>query len=147
MRVLTVLWVGAFVAALILLELYGYRHDAAGKVFLTSQDRFELMTPVITIYSFYLAGILGFWYTKPFKVRRAGRTRAFRFGLALTCTLIWNSYVLYLIGYKHLFPAHDVSTVGDYVNAGRNLGLWLSFVVAPANFYYFGIGQPKNSKA
>jgi hypothetical protein len=147
MRALTVLWVGAFVAALVLLESYGFRHDEAGKVLLTSQDRFELMKPVILIYSFYLAGILACWYKKPFKAGRAGKTRAFRFALALTCAIIWNAYVLYLIGYKHLFPTPDGGTVADYVTAARNVGLLLSFIVAPANFHYFGIAQTQRQKA
>lgn len=136
--VLTAIWLGSFLLALILVEGYIGKTvmiDGAAIKVLLAEDRLDAMKPIFTIYSAYLAAILGFWFAKPFKPTPSDRARRVRFGLAVVCTVIFNGWILYMIGLGHLgHPAAVMATIQSTVQ----IAAWISVVVAPVNAYYFG---------
>jgi hypothetical protein len=133
--VLTVLWLGAFLVCIGLVELYLSRRDAAGLLALLPEDRVPALKPLASLYGAYLAGILAFWFTKPFKAPRKDARRRFQFALALACTLIFNGIVVYLVARGHLWREGNV--IDDILTATK-LAALLSFIVGPVNLYYFG---------
>ena len=58
------------------------------------------------------------------------------FVLAVLCTIVFNGILLFVIGHGYLQPERDILT--DLQNA-TTLAVGLSFVIAPVNWYYFGI--------
>lgn len=94
-----------------------------------------VLNSVSVIYAAYLGGIIVFWFSKPFKVRRSSSRDQIRFWIALVGAVIVNmAYIAGLsIGYWDSGARLD-----DIIDA-RDLVLWLSFIVAPANLYFFGI--------
>jgi hypothetical protein len=137
--VLTALWLAAFVAALLLVESYVNRRNADGIAILLSDDRLDALKPLSGLYGVYLAGILGFWFAKPFKEIADDRARRVRFRIALACTLIFNAMILYMVGREHLAPGGNV--LAD-IRSAVKIAAWMSLVVAPVNLYYFGMKAP-----
>lgn len=136
LTVLTAIWFAAFVAALLLVESYVVRKNADGFAILLADNRLDALKPLIGLYGGYLAGILGFWFAKPFKEIEDDRARRVRFRIALACTIIFNAWILYMVGREHLMPGGEVLTD---IHSAVKIAAWLSVVVAPVNLYYFGI--------
>ena len=136
---LTAIWLVFFVATLLMVESYVGHPNAAGIAILLDEDRLDALKPLTALYGGYLAGILGFWFARPFKEIENDRARQVRLGIALVCTLVFNVVVLYMVAREHLAPGGNV--INDVDSAVKIAG-WLSVVVAPINFYYFGMKAP-----
>lgn len=136
---LTAVWLTALVLSLLLAESYIGRRNASGIAILLEEDRPDAWKPLISLYGGYLAGILAFWFAKPFKKITSDRARAIRFWIALTCTLVFNGVVLYMVGREHLAPGGNVL---EDIRSAVRIGAWLSVLVGPVNLYYFGMKAP-----
>jgi hypothetical protein len=134
---LTVLWLGALTAALVLVE--SYQHARVNNIqILLPEDREAIMTQLSYLFGPYLVGILGFWYTQPFPAQPTDKARRARFLFALVCTSILIGVVLYFVAYVHLFGTEG-GTVLSNVKLGVKIAGLFSFLVAPVNLYYFGM--------
>lgn len=137
---LTCVWMIGFLIALLLIELTINLENANGLVFLLEEDRLDAMKPVIGIYTGYLAGLLAFWFLRPFPKPKSGRGERFRFRLALVCTVFFNLVVIYMIARGIVWPQ---MLIDGYLQQATSLAALLSFLVAPVNFYYFGTKTAK----
>lgn len=133
---LTLIWLASFVIVLLMIELTINRENAQGLVFLLEEDRLDAMKPVIGIYAAYLAGLLAFWFIKPFAKAGTGKGERLRFRLALGCTLFFNLVVIYMVARGILWPR---MLIDGYLEQAATLAGFLSFLVAPVNLYYFGM--------
>jgi hypothetical protein len=131
-----VIWFSSFVFALVTVETYIHVH-VSGVRLLLPDDRLSCMKPLITFYGSYLGGILISWYTTPFKARKTAQAERVRFGLAVCSTLLLNASVLALTLQGFVAPAGQ--DVAKNISTAVTLGAWTSFLVAPANLYYFGL--------
>jgi drug/metabolite transporter (DMT)-like permease len=138
---LTLIWLVAFVAGLLLLESYVHSRNPLGQRWLLPEERIDVMKPWIVFYTFYLGGILPFWYIRPFKAPRTSEAERIRFVLALLCTLIFNGALLWLLAQAHLWPHEPGHDILADVGTATSLAKLMSFVVAPANLYYFGLKE------
>ena len=127
--ILTVIWFASFVAVFLVINSY---NDGI----IIVDELMEHLEPVIKFYAPYLTGILVFWYLKPFRRPPNTRLENIRFYMALTTTLILNLIVVYFVSKWYLFES---SVILDDINAAVKLGVLLSFLVGPANAYYFGM--------
>jgi hypothetical protein len=143
---LTAVWLAGLAVALVLVEAYAWRRDAAGIRLLLPEDRAGLFKPLLALYGGYVGGLLAFWFVRPFKRPRKDGAMRMRFRIALACTLLFNLTILYLVGYRHL-SAGSGGTLLDDVRLAQQTAVWLSFVVAPVNLYYFGIKPAKSAAA
>ena len=135
---LTFFWLLSFLLSLIMVELYVGRtvlYHGDMLMVLLEDDRLEAMGPVFAIYSGHLAAILGFWFVKPFKPVKSDGAERVRFWLAVVCTLIFNGWVLYMIGRGHL---GSVQAVMQDLKTAVKIATSISVVVAPVNAFYFG---------
>jgi hypothetical protein len=103
---------------------------------LLQEDRLDALKPVFTIYGAYLAGILAFWYTKPFKPLKSDGAEAFRFWLAIACAAVFNGWIIYMVSRGHFMMEPPV--MADIASAVQ-IASWMSVIVAPANAFYFGV--------
>ena len=134
---LTFFWLAGLVTSLIVVEIY--MHAESNGVPLVFDDyRPVLLRPVATLYGTILAGILGSWFIKRFKAPTADPDGRRLFTIALVCTLIWNLGVIYLLS-QRLFTTGGGGTVDSDFAVATQFGTWFAFLVAPVNFYYFGI--------
>jgi len=140
--VLTAIWIASLLVALGIVEAYIALRTEEGYRVLLAEDRDECLKPILTLYASYIGGILAFWFTKPFRPPKSDRAAAVRLWIALVCTVVFNVAVLYLIGQKHLSLDLGLDTVADDVAFARTVGLWMSFLVAPVNLFYFGAKAP-----
>lgn len=113
-----------------------------GIVILVPEDRMPILRPIAILYGGYLAAILGFWYKPPFSKRGSAKLQQIRFWLAFLCTLALNFIVVYLVWRRHFGSTSPVSE--DVMNAVKIAG-FMSFIVAPANAYYFGMRAKNGS--
>lgn len=134
---LTTLWVASFVIALVITELYLHVKNADGIVFALAEDRLDHMGALAKLYGPYIAGILAFWFVKPFSAPKSDAARRVRFWLALVTTAILNAWVLFLLTEK-LRIANAGGTVLEDIQQAVTHAALLSFLVAPVNAYYFG---------
>jgi hypothetical protein len=144
--VLTLIWLFSFIGALVLVEaLYVDVKSPDGLYYLSWEDRWEAVQPLLMLYSPYLAGILAFWYTKPFKLATSDVRDRVRAGLGITTALILNAVVLYFVLRVRLLQPLLMNTeasVIDDIATGAKFAGALSILVAPANAYFFGF-EPK----
>ncbi|WP_020683951.1 hypothetical protein [Marinobacterium rhizophilum] len=136
---LTCLWIGSFVLAMLVVELYIGKTvsiDGLDMLVLLQEDRLDAMKPLFTIYGSYLAGILAFWYAKPFKPAKSDGAERFRFWLAMACAAVFNGWILYMVSRAHFTTGATV--MADILSAVQ-IASWMSVIVAPANAFYFGI--------
>jgi len=134
---LTGFWAAFFLVALGSVWAYSEIPAADGILRVLPEQRMQVLQPVLTLYGLYFGGILAFWFARPFpqfNLRIVGVERV-RFWIALACTLVFNVACLALILRAHIVA--DMNVVNDVQDAVR-LGKYLSWVVAPANAYYFG---------
>ena len=135
--ILTAIWFAGFVTALAIIESYVQLRDENGYRYVLPGERLPLMKPVLITYSAYLAGILGFWFLKPFQAPRTDRATRVRFVLALGCTLLFNLVVAYLLAEGYFVPTGTVTAAGCAERA-ETWVKYASFLVAPVNAFYFG---------
>ncbi|MNL12940.1 hypothetical protein D3C87_1338230 [compost metagenome] len=87
----------------------------------------------------YLGGILIFWFLRPFPDRaHRPELERVRFALAWVGAAVINLAFLGWVLVGYWYPAAAFSDILD----ARNIVIWLSFIVAPANVYYFGLRAP-----
>ena len=139
--IITLIWLGAFLLNLAMIEWYIHTTIDGMRVLL-SEDRMSCMKPLITTYSLYLVGVLGFWYKKPIPAPKKPIHRSIAFGLAVLCTFIFNGIILFYVGEVFLFRTEVI--IQDQVSTAATMAKWMSFLVAPANAYYFGMRRPTN---
>lgn len=133
--VLTLVWFVGMLASAGVTIAYMSARDAAGIPLLAWPDVVEVLKSVSTVYATYLGGIIVFWFAKPFGARRSTSRDRIRFWIALVGALVVNgAFIAWLsVGYWNAN-----AQLNDIVGA-RNVVMWLSFIVAPANFYFFGM--------
>lgn len=127
--ILTIIWFVSFLTVFLVINSY---NDGT----IIVDGLLEHLEPVLKFYTPYLTGILVFWYIRPFSKPGNARLRNIRFYLALATTLILNLTVIFFISRWYLYES---SVILDDINSGVKLGLLLSFLVGPANAYYFGM--------
>ena len=136
--VITLIWLVAFILSILIVESYVHTQTSDGLQILFAEDRLLCMKPLMVLFSSYLAGILSFWFLKPFKPTRIDATQTIRFWLATSCTLVFVLVVLYFVSYVHIFGVHEGGVLSD-INTGVSIAKMMSFIVAPINIYYFGL--------
>lgn len=132
---LTFVWFAGMLVSTGVALSYMSSTNSNGVPLLLWTDVTLVLKSVFAIYATYLGGIIIFWFAKPFKVQRGSSRDQIRFWIALVGALVVNAaYASGLsIGYWNSGARLD-----DIIDA-RSLVLWLSFIVAPANLYFFGI--------
>lgn len=140
--VITVIWLLAFAISIVITESYIHVRTADGLSILFAEDRLSCMKPLVAIYSGYLGGILGFWFLRPFKPARTDAAERVRFWLAVSCSLMFVSVLMFFVSYTYLFGAEEGGCQVHIIMGSKIAGM-LSFLVAPVNFYYFGMKLPK----
>jgi hypothetical protein len=133
--VLTLVWFGGMLASVATSISYMWVTDASNVPLLAWPDVVEVLKSVFVVYASYLGGIIMFWFTKPFKTQRETDRDGIRFWIAfIGASLVNAAYVAWLSAGYWVAGA----TLNDIVGA-RNIVIWLSFIVAPANLYFFGM--------
>lgn len=136
--ILTAIWLGAFAIGLALVEGLVWAENADDYRYILPQQRVEHMMPLIQVYSAILAGILAFWFLEPFKPVPSDTADRARFRIALICTLIFNGLVLVMV--VGIYVGTSAATHAlDVLHNVRAISAVLGFLVAPINFYYFGM--------
>lgn len=139
---ITVIWLLSFVISVGITESYIHVRTADGLRILFPSDRLSCMTPLAAIYSGYLGGILGFWFRRPFRPAKTDAADRVRFWLAVSCSLMFVLVLLFFVSYTYLFGTEEGACRENIIMGSKIAGL-LSFLVAPVNFYYFGMKPPK----
>ena len=129
---LTSIWIAFFVFVVFSIEMYYYGHNPRK---LIEGERGEAYKPVVTVYGLYLVGILGAWFAKlpPLPIDR--KNDSARFGIAVTCTILFNLFVLYFVSLAHWT---DQGSLEAIKNSMEYAG-YFSILVAPVNLYYFSV--------
>lgn len=138
---LTWIWLVCFFVSLLIVNSYVGRIAPNGKQMVPEDDRLDCLQPLIFLYSAYLTGILAFWFKKP--VRRPAKDSAARVTIALACTTLLALSIVYCVSLNYLNSA-DSTSVEDNVKLAVKIASALSFIVAPVNFYYFGMKPVRN---
>ncbi|CAN5309454.1 hypothetical protein BH10PSE4_BH10PSE4_14260 [soil metagenome] len=138
--VLSLIWIAGLVVSLTLVELY-FHLTVGGVPYLFPDQRAQFLQPVAALYGTVIAGILASWFIKRFNPPASDPEARALFWLALLCTLIWILGAVYLIGQRLIWP-HQDGTLEDDFKTVQRFGVLFAFLVAPVNFYYFGI-KPK----
>lgn len=133
--VLTVVWFVGMLASASVAISYMLVKDKAGVPLLGWLDVSDVLKRVFSVYAAYLGGMMVFWFKKPFKPRQGTLLEHIRFWIALVGAVTINAaYVArLLVGYWDADAQYS-----DILNA-KDIVLWMSFIVAPANLYFFGI--------
>ena len=135
--VLSVIWLFGLAVSLIIVAVY-LRQPEDEIPFTFPDERGLYLQPIATLYGTIITGILASWFVKRFSPPKIDPEAHALFKLALICTLIWNIGTIYLIGHRLVWPDQAGTLLGDFETA-KNFGMWFGFLVAPVNFYYFGI--------
>ncbi len=135
---ITAIWLTGFIISLLIVESYVHTHTRAGVQLLFPEDRLPCMTTLVEIFGAYIGGMLAFWFVKPFKPAKTDAAEKIRFGLALTCSLLFVLTLLFFVSYVHIFGPGE-NSVQQNIVTGRKLAVLLSFIIAPVNLYYFGM--------
>ena len=133
---LTAIWLVSFAISVTLILSY-LRTEHNGMRILFTSDLGPTLRPLCVLYGSYLAGILGFWFFKPFKLP-ADRGHI-RFYLAVSCTLLLNAPIIWFLLQWHLAGEGRSESVQTDVESAISWAKWASFLVAPINLYYFGM--------
>ena len=136
--VITVIWLLAFILSILIVESYIHTQTSDGLNFLFAEDRLSCMKPLMVLFSSYLGGILSFWFLKPFKKSKIDAMEKIRFWIATSCTLVFVLVVLYFVSYVHIVGIDEGGVLSN-INMGISVAKMMSFIVAPINFYYFGL--------
>jgi hypothetical protein len=92
----------------------------------------------------YLTGILAFWYVRPFVLQPENDHNNLRFRLALLLTLFYNCPLLFVLSSYYLGRPINLPTSLDQF---KKAALYLGFVVAPVNLYFFGTKASNTAEA
>jgi hypothetical protein len=98
-------------------------------------DVVDVLKSVLAIYGAYLGGIIAFWFAKPFTPKRSPAHDRVRFWIALIGAVVVN---LAFLGWLSIGYWNSSARLEDIL-AARNVMIWLAFLVAPANLYFFGV--------
>lgn len=139
---IAILWLGALVAALILVECYFWLLDAEGYPHLLPDMRSEIYPPVIKIYSVTIAPLLAALYFRPFKPPASAPTGKALAYLAVALTAGYNLLLLYLLGQGLWRDSLPLETI---IAQAQQAALLLGFLVVPVNAYYFGLKLPADA--
>ena len=140
-KYLTSTWLTAFLLSLVIVNSYVGRLVQTGgytEYVVPPGDRWDCVQPLILLYSAYLVGILAFWFTRPFAAVKKNPAAITRAAIAVSCTVFFNLVVIYLVSLSYLLPSDPTPVVENVKLAVKAAGA-LSFIVAPINFYYFGM--------
>lgn len=132
--VLTCVWFAGMFVSMAVVIGYLAAHDAKGVPLLVWADVVHILQTVLAVYAIYLGGIIAFWFTRPFKLKAGARDRI-RFRVALLGTVVIN--IVYVAGLS--IGYWDCGARIEDIVGARQVVAWLSFIVGPANVYYFGI--------
>jgi hypothetical protein len=135
--VLTFVWLLSLMLTLGVVESYVHARTPEGKRYILPEDRDDTIPRLLKGYSAYVAAVLAFWFLKPFTRPKSSAADRGRFWIALTCTVLFNVAILFLLLECYLEPAGQRNFPAD-VDTAMGLMKWLSFVVAPVNAFYFG---------
>lgn len=134
--ILTAIWFAGLVFCVLGAASYMFVRDANGVPLLHWDESARVLKSVLVVYAMYLGGILAFWFFRPFPDRGSRPAlERIRFGLAWIGAVIVNLAFLAWILVGYWYPE---AVLGDILDA-RNIVIWLSFIVGPANVYYFGL--------
>src|SRR5262245_38539017 len=136
--ILTTIWLASFAIGIALIEALVWVRNADGYRYILPQQRLEHMLPLIQVYSTILAGILAFWFLKPFKGLRSDAADRSRFRIALACALVFNVLVLAMVLGIYIDSSAATSAL-QVLQSVRAISAALGFLVAPVHFYYFGV--------
>jgi hypothetical protein len=141
--VLTAIWFGSLLLALLIVESYFVREVALmGQAvpILTAASRPAMYSELAQIYSPSMLLLGAAWYAKPLKPIPAARVEDWRFRIAVGATLVFNLIVLASIAAHHLSP-----TQGEVLTAmvqAKQVSLAMAFLIAWPNVHYFGAAPP-----
>jgi len=134
---LTCVWLLSLVLAIVVVESYVHTLTPEGKKYILPEDRNEILPRLLKGYGAYIAGVLAFWFVRPFSPPKSRAGDRYRFWIALTCTAFFNAAILFVLMGTYFASASQRDLNAD---ADTALGLmkWLSFLVVPVNAFYFG---------
>lgn len=135
---LTLLWLTSFLVCVFIVESYIHIKSPRGKLYLLPDDRLDCLRPLSVLYSCYLAGILAFWFLRPFNSAVSDQADRTRFIIAVICTVIFNGYILFILSQGFVSSSTNGNILKD-VDTAVGMAKYLSFIVAPVNAYYFGM--------
>ena len=141
--ILTTIWIGAFLLAVVIAESYFYRTTATGIPFLLPSDRVTVCKMLALIYAANIGAVLASWFIKPFHAPKRPAATRFVTALALILTVAYNLILLYLIGQGHLSQTDTIDIILDRVKLIAGV---LAFLTIPVNSYYFGMPEDKSKK-
>jgi hypothetical protein len=133
--ILTGIWFVGMLASASVAVSYMLVKNGAGVPLLGWLDVSDILKSIFAVYASYLGGMVAFWFVKPFKPRQGTLLEHIRFWIALVGAVTINAaYVArLLVGYWDAGAQYS-----DILNS-KDIVLWMSFIVAPANLYFFGI--------
>lgn len=133
--ILTFVWFVGMLASASAAISYMLVTDRANVPLLSWQDVSGVLKSVLAVYASYLGGIIVFWFLKPFKPHQGTLLERIRFWIALVGAVTINAAYIarLLVGYW------DAGAQYSDIMSSKEIVLWLSFIVAPANLYFFGI--------
>ncbi len=137
--VITCVWGAGLVASLACALGYLMVRDGTGVPLLVWHDVVDVLKRVLAVYGAYLGGIIAFWFAKPFSPKRSPAHGRIRFWIALIGAVVVN---LAFLGWLSIGYWSTSARLEDIL-AARNAMIWLAFVVAPANLYFFGVRVPQ----
>lgn len=139
---LTVIWLCCFAASVLVVNSYVGRIGENGIYLVPPDERWDCLQPLVLLFSGYIGGILAFWFIKPFKPHKQDVASAARSVIALACTLGFAIVILYLVAQPQFHPDQSIPIAKVATDAAL-IASKLSFLVAPINFYYFGMRMPR----
>lgn len=135
-KILTTIWLVAFAGAVVIVEAYFFRTTHDGIPLLLPGDRPQVYTTIGLLYGATLAAILAGWFVKPFPAPPNTTQTRYLLKLALALTLGYNLMLWFLLAQGHSSQMDGIDSILDRT---KTIGGVLAFLVAPVNFYYFGI--------
>lgn len=133
--VITCVWGGGLLASVACALCYLLVRDGTEVPLLVWHDVVDVLKSVLAVYGAYLGGIIAFWFAKPFTPKRSPAHDRIRFWIALSGAVVVN---LAFLGWMSIGYWSSSARLEDIL-AAKNAMIWLAFVVAPANLYFFGV--------
>lgn len=134
---LTCIWLLSLILAVVVVESYVHVLTPEGKKYILPEDRNDALPRLLKGYAAYIAGVLAFWFVRPFSPPKSQAGDRYRFWIALTCTVFFNAAILFVLTETYFASASQRDFSAD-VDTAIGLMKWLSFLVVPVNAFYFG---------